>query len=118
MIPANDWYGGSENLLVLTDDNTVLKITARCVLLNPNAASRDVNLPDARLFNRNGWGGGSNVFVAANVNDTNTVTVKDAVGNTIGTIGPYAADQYKWAKLHLVDNNTAAGDWRFQLKIP
>lgn len=117
-IDANDWYGGSDSL-ILSDSSQVLNPRHRCVFLFPELADRDINLPDARLFARLGWGTGPNVFVLGNYANTYDVIVKDADGGTVGTIpAALAGPKWHWAKIHLVDNSTAAGDWRFQLKTP
>jgi len=114
----NDWYGGSETSPTLNDDLHVLNPSSRVVLLIPNTANRAVNLPDARVFARIGWGTGPNIFVLANVSSSWTVTVKDDAGGTVGVIPVQVGDAWKWAKIHLSDNSTAAGVWHFQLKTP
>lgn len=92
-----------------------LSVAATIVLASPYAgrvlrlhgadAARTVTMPVARH-----WPAGHYLSVIANEQASNSVTVKDSAGTTLGTVGP---DEV--GKLLLVDNSTDAGVWLFVL---
>lgn len=100
MITLEEFMGGGRLHNPLSANITLVAGSPRLRTLVPNG-SRDVTLPDARLL-KLGWP----QFILLNIDGTNTVTVKDANGNAVHSLGPNSS-----VLLGLAEQNDAAGRW-------
>lgn len=64
-------------------------------------AARTIHMPKATH-----WPNGNLFAVVCNEQTTNTVTIKDSAGTTLGTVATGKA-----AKVFLIENDTSAGVW-------
>lgn len=100
MIRQEDHYGNAESQTI-TADLDLTWGSARYINVNATSGTPDVTLPSAL-----GRGTGGPFFVIRC--SGNQITIKDAGGGTIATIGVGATEI---AALYLLDDSTAAGDW-------